>query len=185
MALRKWNPFKFRRNKHEKGNVPVQHKATTAAVAAPPLEPLWWNWPTMHDWGRDPWSALARLESPSFERWFGDFSPARFTPSLDVVDEDGALKVTVDLPGLTKSDVEVLAEEDYLTIKGEKKYDSTQEESGCYRVERAYGAFQRTIPLPDDVDAQKADAKFDSGVLTIRIPRKPQAQSSARRIELQ
>ena len=53
------------------------------------------------------------------DTWFGDFAPARFTPSLDVIDEDGALRVSVDLPGLSKSDVEVVADGDYLTVRGE------------------------------------------------------------------
>lgn len=184
MVLKKWNPFRFRRNKQKSGTLSVQHKSSTAAAS--PVEQLLRQWPVNHDWWRDPWPVLSSWEPSSMDRWFGDFTPARFTPSLDVIDEDGALRVSVDLPGLSKSDVEVVADGDYLTVRGEKKFDSACEEDGCYRIERAHGAFQRTIPLPEDVDVHHAEAKFESGVLTIRIPKKPEStRTAAKTIELQ
>ncbi len=69
-------------------------------------------------------------------------------------------------------------------LRGEKKLDKRSEEKGCYRLERAYGAFMRTIPLPEDVDVDKVDAKFENGVLTLRMAKTGTSKSSARKIEI-
>jgi len=70
------------------------------------------------------------------------------------------------------------------TERGEKKQDVRSEEKGCYRLERAYGAFLRTVPLPEDIDVDGIDARFDKGVLTVRLPRTGTARSTARKIEI-
>jgi HSP20 family protein len=58
-----------------------------------------------------------------------------------------------------------------LTLRGHKKHEETKDGEGCYRTERYFGSFQRTIPLPLDVDRDKAEAKFEKGVLTVRLPK--------------
>lgn len=108
------------------------------------------------------------------DRFFGDFTPASFSPALDLVDEGTHMKVTAELPGLDKDDIELSVHEGVLTLRGEKKYEEKKEEEGCYRTERYFGSFQRWIPLPVDVDLEKADAKFDKGVLTVRLPKTEQ-----------
>jgi HSP20 family protein len=102
-----------------------------------------------------------------------------------VVDEGKALRISADLPGLDRKDLEVLAEDGFLVLRGEKQQESRSEEQGCYRIERAFGSFQRVIPLPADVDTEHAQAKFDKGVLTLRLPKtgKPAAEAG-RRIEV-
>jgi HSP20 family protein len=71
-----------------------------------------------------------------------------------------------------------------LTIKGEKKVEKEEEEGDYYHSERSYGYFNRTIALPQGIDADKAEAKFKKGVLKVTIPKKPEAQSWRRKIEL-
>jgi HSP20 family protein len=66
-------------------------------------------------------------------------------------------------------------------LRGEKTLESKQEEQGCYRVERAFGSFERIIPLPDGLDLDSAEATFDKGVLTIRIPKSAAASDTATR----
>jgi len=79
--------------------------------------------------------------------------------------------VNAELPGLTKDDVSVSLQDNYLTIRGEKKYKAEKKEANIYRRERAYGSFSRTIVLPTSMDAKMIDAHFKDGVLSVRLPK--------------
>jgi HSP20 family protein len=181
--LSKWNPFKFlRRSSDERRAEPMP-----AGLAAAGNAPAGWSEPLpfaidpyrmMQELARDP-NGLGPLD-----RWFGDFSPNAFQPRLDVVDDGDALRVTAELPGMERKDVEVLLDDDSIVLRGEKKVESKTEEKGCYRVERAFGSFQRLIPLPEGIDVARAEAKFDKGVLTLRLPKNPGDKSDARRLEI-
>jgi HSP20 family protein len=133
----------------------------------------------MQDMLRDPFAAFGQLD-----RWFGDFSPRRFQPHLDMVDQGNSLCLTVELPGREREDVELTGEGDALVLRGEKKVASQTEEEGCYRLERAYGRFQRVIPLPEGVDMEKVEAKFAQGVLTIQLPKVATEKPSGRRLQI-
>jgi len=102
----------------------------------------------------------------------------------DMVKTDDAVEITIELPGMEMKDIEVTISDDMLTVKGEKKVERQEEKKGYYLSERSYGAIRRTIPLPSGVDAEKADASLKNGVLTIRLPRLPEAKTKARRIEV-
>jgi HSP20 family protein len=128
---------------------------------------------------RDPFGSLAQLD-----RWFGDFSPAAFEPRVDVADRGDAVVITAELPGVDRNDVQIMLEDDYLVISGEKKLERKEEEQGVYRVERAFGSFQRVIPLPDGVDVDRAEARFENGTLTIRLPKVEAARSAGRRLDI-
>ncbi|MFP3802689.1 Hsp20/alpha crystallin family protein, partial [Paraburkholderia sp. SIMBA_027] len=82
------------------------------------------------------------------DRWFGDFSSSRFQPRIDVVDDGDALRITAELPGMDRENLQTSIEDGVLVLRGEKKQDTRSEENGCYRLERSYGAFTRMIPLP-------------------------------------
>lgn len=114
--------------------------------------------------------------------WFGDFSASRFSPSVDVTDEKTHLRITAEMPGMDKDDVEIEVHDGALMLKGEKRAEEKSEEHGYYRTERSFGAFQRVIPLPDDVDGTKAEAHFEKGVLTVRMPKVEPRQ--ARKVEI-
>jgi HSP20 family protein len=120
----------------------------------------------------------------ALERWFGDFSSSRFQPRIDVVDEGKILRVTVELPGMEREDLNVSVEDGALVLRGEKRQDVRSEEDGCYRLERAYGAFTRTIPMPENADADHALAKFDKGVLTLTVPKQEASQSASYTIDI-
>ncbi|TDF62131.1 Hsp20/alpha crystallin family protein [Cupriavidus sp. L7L] len=117
-------------------------------------------------------------------RWFGDFSSSRFQPRIDVVDDGSSLRITAELPGMDREDLQTSIEDAPLVLRGEKTQDVQREENGCYRLERAYGAFMRSIPLPDGVDLDHIDAKFDRGILTLRLPKTGARQSAVRKIEV-
>ena len=106
------------------------------------------------------------------------------TPSLDVEETDTAVTVTVELPGVDEKDVELTLNRDVLTIKGEKKAESESEESGRRVVERSYGRFSRSLRLPAEIEPDKAEAKFEKGILTVILPKPAEAQAESRRIEI-
>lgn len=177
----RWNPFKFRRKKaEEKQPAPApERKAVPAPLANHPMQ-RWMESVFDDPFFRQPFAGFGELD-----RWFGDFSPAVFQPSVDVVDEEEALKVSAELPGMDKDDVQLRLEDGALVIRGEKRNEEESRENGCYRTERSYGFFQRRIPLPSDVDEAQADARFDRGVLTIRFPKTGAPPASERTIDIQ
>ena len=105
----------------------------------------------------------------------GDFD-GTFVPAIDVTEEKDSFLVKADLPGLSKDDVNVMLQDNSLTIKGEKKRAAETKEANYYRHERVYGSFSRTIELPSTVDAKKIDAQFKDGVLQVRLPKTEEAK---------
>ena len=99
-------------------------------------------------------------------------------PNVEVVEADGgALRVSAELPGLDETDVEVLVEDGVLTLKGEKRAETTDRERG-------YGRFERSIALPFAVQEDKAEATFRNGVLSVTLPRAAEAPERRRRIAI-
>lgn len=117
------------------------------------------------------------------DSWFGDFSPMLFSPTLDVADKRKHLEVTVELPGMDADDVEVDVRDGALVIRGEKALEESGEEEGFYRTERSFGAFERTIPLPAEVDVERTEATFKKGVLKVKLP-KAKPESLAKKISI-
>lgn len=109
---------------------------------------------------------------------------AGFGPSTDVTETDEAIEVAIELPGLSEKDVEVSVTEDVLTIRGEKRHEREDRRRGVYVSERSWGSFYRMVPLPPGVDSEKASADFKRGVLTVTLPKTPEAQSKIKRIEV-
>jgi HSP20 family protein len=106
----------------------------------------------------------------------------RWMPAMDLVESEGEFVLRADLPGLSEDDVKIELEDSTLTIAGERKGESQTERDGYLRVERATGSFQRSLTLPKGVDPEAVTARFDRGVLEVRIP-KPE-QRKPRRIEI-
>jgi len=105
-------------------------------------------------------------------------------PAVDVVEKENAYEVTAELPGLDEKDIEVKLVDGELTIKGEKQEEKEEKEKGYYVRERHFGAFERHFTLPDGVDADKIEATFKKGVLTVALPKKPEAQKPVKKIEV-
>jgi|3_EtaG_2_1085321.scaffolds.fasta_scaffold00011_93 HSP20 family protein len=105
-------------------------------------------------------------------------------PRTDVTETDEAVDVSVELPGMDEKDIDVSLSDDVLTIRGEKKAEREEEKKGYYLAERSYGSFYRSIPLPPGVDSEKAEARFKKGVLTVTLPKTPEAQAKVRKIEV-
>jgi HSP20 family protein len=115
--------------------------------------------------------------------WRAGERPAlRFSPSVDISESDEAYHISVELPGLSRDDVEVSLDEGVLTVRGEKKEEEREEEENYLRVERSYGSFVRRIPLPQQVDEDATSATFKEGLLQIELPKTEEARG--RQIEI-
>ena len=106
------------------------------------------------------------------------------TARSDVVETESGIEVTVELPGLDEKELEVSLTDDALTVRGEKKVERKEEKRGFYLSERTYGSVYRSIPLPSGVDSDRAEATFRNGVLTVRLPQRPEAKARTRQIEV-
>ena len=120
------------------------------------------------------------------ERPFGsvDLPSGEGAPRSDVVETDDGVEISLELPGMEQKDVEVTLTGDSLTVRGEKKIEKQEKKKGYYMSERSYGSIYRTIPLPPGVDADKADATFRNGVLTVRLPQTAEAKEKVKRVEV-
>ncbi len=116
---------------------------------------------------------------------FGGVEAARAAAArCDVVETDGGIEVSVELPGMERDDIEVLMSDDAITIKGEKKVERKEDKKGYYVSERSYGSIYRSIPLPPGVDSARAEAAFRNGVLTVRLPQAADAKTKVRHIDV-
>jgi HSP20 family protein len=95
----------------------------------------------------------------------------RWVPPMDLVETDDHFVLRADLPGLDADDVNIEVEDNVLTLSGERKAEHETKREGFYRVERASGAFRRSLTLPEGVELEQIAASFDKGVLEIRIPK--------------
>lgn len=131
-----------------------------------------------------PFGTLHREVNRMFDDlWRGFDAPERSTsawPHIELSEADDQLKVVAELPGLEEHDVELTLENGVLTLKGHK----TIEKGGTVYSERWEGAFERDINVGRDVDPDKVTASFKNGVLTILLPKKPEAQREVRRISI-
>jgi HSP20 family protein len=96
-------------------------------------------------------------------------APTRWAPALDALQEDGDIVVRAELPGVRPEDVEVTFHNGVLTISGERKAEQQREGSGYYVRERRYGSFRRSMTLPQGTDDSRIHARFQDGVLEVRV----------------
>ncbi len=134
---------------------------------------------------------LSRYFSTPFRRLFEDFfdtveresglpepwSEGRFVPAIDVSEDEEAVTVTAEVPGMSRDDLEVSVDNGVLTLRGEKKEEEVSEEADYHRVERRYGQFERRMRLPNYVDAEGIDAAYEDGVLKLTMPKTEAART--------
>lgn len=105
-------------------------------------------------------------------------------PAVDMTESDKAYEVTAELPGMDEKDIEVKVVDGNLMIKGEKQQEKEEKQKDYYLHERRFGSFERRFQVPEGVDADKIEASFKKGVLTVTLPKKLEAQKPAKRIEV-
>jgi HSP20 family protein len=149
------------------------------------------RFPSLFGRDDDPFGSLFREVQRTFEDFsrrapFRTFTSDALTPKIDVVESKDAVEVTAELPGTDEENIDLTLADRVLTIRGEKKTERDEEDKDkhWHVVERSYGSFSRSIPLPFDLHASQVDAKFDKGVLRIRCPKPPEVASKEQKIEI-
>jgi HSP20 family protein len=132
----------------------------------------------------EPFPALHQEVNPLFDHFSSDFGTAgRATsawPHIEIHETDDWVKVLAELAGLEERQVDIVLNDGVLTLKGQKKLEKT----GRLYSERWEGAFERTIPVGQDIDPDKVKSSFKHGVMTILLPKKPDAQRQVKRIAI-
>lgn len=126
-----------------------------------------------------------RLRPILDERWWGPRTAALATPAVDLYEEKDEIVAKVELPGMSKEDIEVNLADRHLTIKGEKKKEEEVKEKNFYRCERSYGSFSRSMELPADVQMEKARASFKNGVLEVHLPKTEEAKKKEAKVKVE
>ncbi|HEY7298200.1 MAG TPA: Hsp20/alpha crystallin family protein [Xanthobacteraceae bacterium] len=150
-----------------------------------------------------PFEALRREVDRIFDTFGGGFWPSPFrrsafdiepfwrrevtwssAPAVDVAESQKAYEITAELPGMDEKNIEVKVANGALTIKGEKQEQKEEKKKDYYLNERRFGSFERSFGVPENVDESKIEAHFKKGVLTVTLPKKAEAQTPAKKIEV-
>lgn len=135
-----------------------------------------------------PFREVSRLRREMDRLWEDFFGPGRralqplteaWLPALDVSESGDKVTVKAEIPGMEAKDIEISVVGDTLTIKGEKKVEKEEKEESYHLMERSYGSFVRSIRMPAPVNADKIEASYKNGVLTITCPKKEEVKPKA------
>ena len=135
-----------------------------------------------------PFREVSRLRSEMDRLWDDYFGPGRralrpmeedWMPAVDVSETGDKITIKAEVPGMEAKDIEIAMVGDTLTIKGEKKLEREEKEENFHTVERSYGSFTRAMKLPATVDADKVEASYKNGVLTVVLPKKEEVKPKA------
>jgi HSP20 family protein len=136
------------------------------------------------DFGRGSWRWPFGRALTELEPMWSNVTSWSTMPAVDVVEKDKAYEITAELPGIDEKNVELTVSGGMLSIKGEKSEEKEEKQKGYYLSERQYGSFQRSFALPEDVEADKIDASFKNGVLTVSLPKKAEAVKPEKKISI-
>ncbi len=186
--LNPWNWFKHEEGGvHQQGNIPVTRKSTDVTPSSDGIGNL---------------SRIHREMNNFFDEVFrgygfpsvgnmttgGRLSENRlvdvYRPQIDISGSEDQYEVTLDVPGLTESDLSIELQGDVLSIKGQKEEAKEEKDKHFYRVERSFGSFQRTLSLPVDAAADDLKATMKDGVLILKIPRHATEKKDVKRISI-
>lgn len=200
MDIKKLNPWNWfnKEEETEAQSLPVRREAQQPSEATPQVYNPFTGVAQLHQQIDRMFDNMVRgFGLPSLSSWgLGGFESPFFTagtmgqngvmrPKVDIAANAKEYTVTVEVPGVEEKDVKLeLSADGTLMIRGEKKQEKEEKESNFYRVERSYGSFQRVLSLPQDVEREQISAAFKQGVLTITLPRKAEAQTESRNIEI-
>jgi len=138
-------------------------------------------------WNKDPFDVLHREINELFEGFYRGFGEHRRTAGaagFELSETDDEIRIKAELPGMDEEDITVEIEEDMLVIRGERKREKETKKRNYHVSEMSYGVYRRTVPLPADVDREKARAGFKRGVLTLTLPKTGQSRAGRKRIRV-
>lgn len=137
----------------------------------------------------EPFKELESLHG-RMQRYFDDFPNFEFNidenfyPRIEISEDKDNINVVAEIPGVKKDEIKITLQDNILIIEGEKKNETKKEEKNYFRSERMYGSFKRCFTLPDLIDSDKVDAKFENGMLIIQLKKIEQKVKSEKVIEL-
>ncbi len=105
-----------------------------------------------------------------------DLEKGSWAPSVDIYETEDSYKLSADLPGINRDDIQIDIKDNTLTIKGEKKFEDKVSKDNYVRVEREYGTFTRSFALSENVDPENIKANYKDGVLEVTLPKKEEAK---------
>jgi HSP20 family protein len=120
-----------------------------------------------------------RMFDQSFNGWpFGEEATlnSSWAPACDIFEDKDGIKIVAEIPGVNPEDIKLSMENNTLTIRGEKKQVAEEKTERVHRYERSYGVFERSFGLPTTVDAEKVEADYSNGLLTIMLPKVERAK---------
>jgi HSP20 family protein len=132
----------------------------------------------------EPYREFATLQdrlNRLFQSSFGESqdsltTSSSFSPAVDVYEDEHAVNLKIEVPGIEEKDLDIRVENNTLTVHGERKFEKEEKEENFRRVERQYGSFTRSFTLPQTVDSENVSANYDKGVLKISLPKKAEAK---------
>lgn len=131
----------------------------------------------------DPFRELAQLQD-RVNRLFQEtgtgrdegFTTSSFVPPVDIYETEQSIVLKLEVPGIDQKDLDIRIENNTITVRGERKFESDVKEENFHRVERRYGSFQRSFSLPNTVNTENVVADYDSGVLKITLAKRAEAK---------
>jgi len=111
-------------------------------------------------------------------------SAGNFVPAVDVYEDEHKLVLKLEVPGIKQEDLDVRLENQALTVKGQRKFESEEKEENFHRIERRFGSFSRSFTLPVSIDTASIAAKYENGVLAIQLAKKEAAKPKQVKIEI-
>ena len=124
----------------------------------------------------DPFQHL-RLFEDAVTRLMSEPRAARpWSPAVDIFENENELVLKADLPDIKPEDIDLQVENQTLTLKGHRKFETQSDKGGYHRIERSYGSFVRSFTVPNTVDTEKVAASYNNGVLTVSLPKKEAAK---------
>jgi HSP20 family protein len=117
------------------------------------------------------WDPFAEMMPAQLEQPLGNF-----VPNFEIRESDDAYVFKADLPGVADEDLDISITGNRLTVSGKREAEAREESDRFYAFERMYGSFSRSFTLPEQIDSERVDAALDAGVLTITVPKRPEAQ---------
>jgi len=128
---------------------------------------------------------MNRLLDLAWNRETGeDLREGVWQPAVDIYEDDESVVIKAEIPDIDQKDIEVKIEDNTLILRGERKHDQTIRKENYHRVERYYGAFQRSFQLPHTIDQEQIKATCDKGVLTISLPKKGETKPKQITVEV-
>lgn len=132
----------------------------------------------------DPFRELNAIQNRMnrvLDDWYGSrgdeaMTTAAFMPPVDIYEDEHAVELRLEIPGVDEKDLDIRVENNVLTVSGERKFEKEEKEENFRRVERRYGSFSRSFTLPNAVSTEDVNASYDSGVLKIRLAKRAEAK---------